>query len=480
MEVFYSANEPGAGKSTSAREYIFSTPGLYVYAAPRIEFLRELEKEFIVARGGGHTPVIRVTHSEPDVNSAPIGTAIAAAMADLADSPHAVLFITHQALALVDWSRPELNAHCWHLVCDEVPDVWTSGCFRLTASHDRLRDLFKAEPLATEDGSPSPDWVSVTLTTEGHTIRQTREDVLGQQMASLWGMMADNRTCVGKASFFNQAAKGGERTTLVLGSTLNADVLAPFASRWFLAANFTSYLLYRLWSKQGATFIERPIPSLILRTIPLGERTRIHYFSDRNASDTFFRNASRPLKMAADWLNANLTQRFFYCFNETHHIPLTGTGKDLARKVTPKQAGTNDLRDYTCAIWLAAMVPADHEVLVISSYGISKEDVLQDREREALYQFVMRSNLRVFDSVEPVDVYVFSRAQAESLQRMLGGGGELQHIDVGITQTLKAQLQVNKGGRKPKYATKEERDAAKREQDRLAQQRKREKLAKAA
>ncbi|MCR6633094.1 MAG: hypothetical protein NVV74_25320 [Magnetospirillum sp.] len=435
--------------------------------------------EFIEARGGGHTPVIRVTHSAADENAAPIGTAIAAAMADLADSPHAVLFITHQALALVDWSRPELNAHRWHLVCDEVPDIWTSGCFRLTASHERLRGLFKTEPLAMEDGSTSPDWVRVTLTTEGHRIRETREDALSQTMASLWGLMADKRTCVGKATFFDRLAKGAERTSLVLGSTLNADLLAPFASRWFLAANFTSYLLYRIWAKQGATFVERTIKPQSTRIVPVGERMRIYFFSERNASDTFFRDPSGPLGLAAGWINANITQPFYYCFNERHHIALIGNGEGLAHKVTPKLAGTNDLRHYTCAVWLAAMVPADHEVQVISTFGITKQGVLQDREREALYQFVMRSNLRIFDSVEPVDVYVFSRAQAESLQEMLGGG-EIQHIDVGITQTLKAQLRLNKGGRKPKYASEEERKEAKRDQNRLSQQRRRERLAKAA
>lgn len=475
MDAYYTSAECGAGKSTSARKFILDSPGLYVYAAPRIELLRELSEAFIQDRGGRPAPVIRVTHSAPD-EAAPIGTTIAAAMTDLADSTHAVLFITHQALALVDWSRPELNAHRWHLVCDEVPDIWTSGQFSLEASHERLRGLFKTEPL----GSTSPDWVKVTLTTEGHAIRQTRKDTLGKQLAALWGMMADNRTCVGKAAFFDEAATGDERSTLLLGSTLNADLLAPFASRWFLAANFTSYLVYRLWAKQGATFIERPISDEVRRTAALGQRVRIHYFSERNASDTFFRDAGKPLTKVAEWLNSNLSGAFFYCFNEKHHITLTGKGNAFARRLTPKQAGTNDLLDYTCAVWLAAMVPGDHEVQVIGTLGITREEVIQDREREAIYQFVMRSNLRVFQSQEPVDIYVFSRAQAESLQKMLGGG-EIQHIDVGIpNQTLKEQQRVCKGGRKPKYASDKEREDAKREQDRLAQQRRREKLAKAA
>lgn len=481
MSVFYfTSAECGAGKSTFARTSILETPGRYIYAVPRIDLMGEMVGEFSKARGGGHTPVIQAVHSVADTDAAPIGTSIATAMAQLGDIPHAVLFITHQALALVDWSRPELMAHRWYLVCDEVPDIWASGQFPLEASHERLRGLFKTEPLALADGTISPEWVKVTLTTEGHTIRQTRKDTLSKQLAALWGLMATNRTCVGKASFFDEAATGDERTTLLLGSTLNADLLAPFASRWFLAANFTSYLLYRLWTKQGATFIERHMPDDVRRTAALGQRVRIYYFSERNASDTFFRDGGKPLTQVAEWLNANLTGAFFYCFNEKHHIPLTGKGNGFASRLTPKQAGTNDLLDYTCAVWLAAMVPGDDEVHVIGTYGITKDEVVQDREREALYQFVMRSNLRVFDSTESVDIYVFSRDQAKSLREMLGGG-DIQHIDVGISaKTTKEQKRIPAGGRKPKYDTEDERKEAKKQQDRDAQQRRRERLARAA
>ena len=92
------------------------------------------------------------------------------------------------------------------------------------------------------------------LTTEGHRIRQSRDDDINRQFGALWPMLAPNRHCVGKADFFSADAEG--RSTLLLGSVLEPDHLAPFASRWFMAANFRQSLMYRLWQQHGAVFHE--------------------------------------------------------------------------------------------------------------------------------------------------------------------------------------------------------------------------------
>lgn len=481
---YFSSGECGSWKTSTARAHIIATPGRYIFAVPRIDLMEEMVRDFRAKRGGAREPVIQAIHSDPARNAAPIGTEITRAITALTTHSHAVLFVTHQALALMDWSRAELAAHGWHLVVDEIPEIWAYAQFNFSASHEVMRELFQVESFLLPDGTASPDWVTATLTTEGHAIRQDRKDDFHKQFPTLWPMLAPNRICVAQADFFNEAATGDAHTTLLLGSVLEPDHLAPFASRWFLGANFTQSLLYRLWSQRGATLTERPLPTIVTRTTPISQRVRIHYFSERNASDTFFRDDSKPLALAAEWLNQNLTQPFYYCFNEDHqipltgHIPLTGADEKLATKRTPKQSGSNDLLDHTHAVWLAAMNPSDAEVSVIANtYNISRDEVLQAREREAMYQFVMRSNLRDFTSNLMVDVYVFSRAQAEALATMLGGG-IIRHIPVGIA--LKTAKEQNRdphaGGRKPAYATDAERKAAKKDQDRQAQQRRRERL----
>ncbi len=78
-------------------------------------------------------------------------------------------------------------------------------------------------------------------------------------------------------------------------------------------------------------------------------------------------------------------------------------------------------------------------------FGVTKDEFDRAREYEALYQFVMRSNLRVYDSDKKVDMYVFSKAQAEFLHKITGA--PIVKQDVGLNDN------INKGGR-PKGSVK--------------------------
>ncbi|MDO9714478.1 hypothetical protein, partial [Paracraurococcus lichenis] len=89
---------------------------------------------------------------------------------------------------------------------------------------------------------------------------------------------------------------------------------------------------------------------------------------------------------------------------------------------SPKAHGRNDLMHYRRVAWLAAMKASQFEVATLfDAVGITADEIAEWRERNALYQFVMRGDLRRFDSVEQNVVYVFSRQQAEYLRRRLGG-----------------------------------------------------------
>ena len=50
-------------------------------------------------------------------------------------------------------------------------------------------------------------------------------------------------------------------------------------------------------------------------------------------------------------------------------------------------------------------------------FGMTAQELVDWREFNAMYQFVMRCILRDFESAEPVVIYVFSRQQAEYLHR---------------------------------------------------------------
>jgi hypothetical protein len=73
------------------------------------------------------------------------------------------------------------------------------------------------------------------------------------------------------------------------------------------------------------------------------------------------------------------------------------------------------------------------------AFGVTRGEFDRARECEALYQFVMRSKLRDYDSRATVYMYVFSQARAAFLQAATGAA--IRHEDIGLND------EVNKGGR---------------------------------
>ena len=90
--------------------------------------------------------------------------------------------------------------------------------------------------------------------------------------------------------------------------------------------------------------------------------------------------------------------------------------------IPPKAHGRNDLQHYKRVAWLAAMKASKFEIGTLRAIcGMTAQELVDWREFNAMYQFVMRCILRDFDSDEPAVIYVFSRQQADYLQRRLGG-----------------------------------------------------------
>jgi hypothetical protein len=95
-------------------------------------------------------------------------------------------------------------------------------------------------------------------------------------------------------------------------------------------------------------------------------------------------------------------------------------------------------------VWLAATkVSVQESERVKRASGMSGVALVRSREHNAMYQFVMRSSLRDYDSTGPVTVYAFSRTQAEYLHERLGG--EMKQITGVVTERTR-----KKGGRPKK------------------------------
>lgn len=95
------------------------------------------------------------------------------------------------------------------------------------------------------------------------------------------------------------------------------------------------------------------------------------------------------------------------------------TGVMPGEEASPRQEGTNTLRDLTsCAIiYSAKKTPADEPS--IDQFGLTSEDIETSREAEDISQFVMRGAMRERDFAGDFPIYLYDLHQAERLAAYL-------------------------------------------------------------
>ena len=108
--------------------------------------------------------------------------------------------------------------------------------------------------------------------------------------------------------------------------------------------------------------------------------------------------------------------------------------------ITPKAHGRNDLQHFTTVAGFAAMKSSGTEYNTSRKFfGMTAKELNADKELNALYQFVMRGTLRDFESSKHCDVFVFSKTQAEYLQKRLGGCKIVQAEEPNVVDNLSKQ-----------------------------------------
>ena len=118
--------------------------------------------------------------------------------------------------------------------------------------------------------------------------------------------------------------------------------------------------------------------------------------------------------------------------------PCSGASSDRATC-----ALTDIYKTLTNVAFFAAMRPGNDEVgFVQKSLLITEDEIIGRREYNAMFQFVMRGNLRVLESAEIGDVYVYDEYQAEYLRDRCGGCREFTHI-----RDVVPVVKPHKGGR---------------------------------
>lgn len=154
-----------------------------------------------------------------------------------------------------------------------------------------------------------------------------------------------------------------------------------------------------------------------------GKRAIIHYFDGINTWSKTYRNTKAP-GGKSDTIDV-MDQRVSELFKDRSFLVVRN--KDCKWKAggNPIQVpvvahGLNSYRDSHAIYLSAALNRTKQHSHVLSQLGISRVMMAQDTCHLTYYQCVMRTNLRVLDSLEPVDIIVPDRSSAEFLGGILG------------------------------------------------------------
>ena len=185
--------------------------------------------------------------------------------------------------------------------------------------------------------------------------------------------------------------------------------------------------IYNVWLKQHKlkfNFLNLQRPRL--RRIPLQDRGKIYYFAEnRQASINQFKKGDSPLLSIVNWLGENIKDDPFIIAQ--HAGDKDYTVVDIISKcknaevISLKATGINTLQHHTMCVWLGALkLSGQDQEIMKTIFDIYVDMQIRWREYNPLYQFVMRTALRNYDSDSFVKIYVFDRYQAEYLQERTG------------------------------------------------------------
>jgi hypothetical protein len=411
LTIFTKEAECGEGKTHAELSRIASGKGRYVYAVQKIADIELRRKEFTEIAG----PLvalrfkIREAHSKNDGLQVPLQLLkIRSELDRLPAGQPAIIFVTQQGAMQMDWSK---WGDC-EIIFDEVPEVFSTFQIKAKNHASLLRSHVHVE---TEDG----DCYRLGLTSKGRELASTNDfDDYDSIHYGLILMMAKNNAFVWVKRDGWDNPSDRKMEFFAITSPLN---LRAFKAVRMLGDELRRSITAKVWTEKWGVKFQDEDFNKRKRLIPTTARTKIKYFAEhRDSSITRFREGDLPLTAISEYIkNDALNQAVLWTANEKLKDACALPTEDFA---SPKSHGRNDLQHYERVAWLAAMKASKFEIASLKNVcGMNNQDLTDWREYNALYQFVMRTILRDYNSAVPITVYVFSRKQADYLQSRLGG-----------------------------------------------------------
>jgi hypothetical protein len=388
------------------------------------------------------------------------------------DQSGALLYITHAGFLRTEaWHR----AKDWDVYLDEAIDIAYHRRLRLKDHRHLLDGLFHVHKandcekygiLEATDHSALQAALNALDTDE---IHEHFADMTSRLTSSNWNLYVDLGAW--------QKFQDGKMHDLEVHGLLHPSVFDKFASTTLMAANLTDTLMYRYFAKQGATFsgnsaIER---GLLYNQHANGDRLVIKYLTERKWSKTlrdkkvYTEDEDRDDPDAGTTIGAlymelcqkaasehSTKQPLWIGNNDIHSDEFNGV------RLSNMPHGMNDLQDAeVCCIMSALNPPPAHGAFLQEMCGMNERELRTAILSQTAYQACGRGLLRNPDSTGIFLLIAPDHDTALDIARYYPGC----RIEPLMTDY---RMPAKETGRPTKYATDEERQAAKREQDRQA------------
>lgn len=426
MTNFYGVSAPvGSGKTFSAMRWaakIAKHGGYVAIAQPSIELNKQSYEKFRSAYPGVRAHVINGDN----------GGNVGKALADITKNPGdggLVLFLTHSGLIGCPYWHDRTQ---WHLLVDEVPQVFDSEDWTLPENRDKIIPL-----LGTEGFN---DRYSLLIAADDQAITDIAENKGDDMVHKLFQKLARRLNNAYKWKLYvlntqwEKFQEPGSKGKLTVFELLNPNVFLGVSSTTFLSANFTQSLIYSLLMKDGHVYREHKEISdgLLYREHPNGNLLKIHWAIEDDIWSKKLRNSipdglsqeqkGQTLVSLIEKGAKDLFQNDKFCFLLNKDIENSSTFGVLGSKLPHSPHGLNSYSDYHNAAILPAYNPSPAVYKFLEEVAeLPQEEVRRSVYREAIYQAVGRISIRKLDDENEKNVVVPDLGVANFLHDMFPG-----------------------------------------------------------
>jgi hypothetical protein len=469
---------PGCGKTNELLFEMTALPSRYVFALPTTELIDEklldLNRE---AAKSGTEPVIKAIHSRvAGRRSLSVSREITDAIDEYSSLPHVILVVTHEALMQTDFTC--VAEKQWNARIDEVPSATIAGEFCIPSSSRFFEACYT---LSAVQGT---EWHRVSLGSNAPSMKDMLTDDLVKSLAAF------HKRAKSPHGIFVDVAdwRDARDRSVRWWSAWTPAELAPFATSVMAASGFfhsLTHLAARKWFGDEVEFVRREISATGSRRMP---KVHIRYFTrcHRASTEWWFPSDLKKSREGKRCLAA--VCRYLEGVDDLGYWSGNAAVVDYfeerlsGEQVRPKVAGSNRYRGLTSCAFIYSSKARPEDAILLDVFGLTCEEVERAREREDIWQFVMRGAIRMAEFGGTYTVHLYDLWQAEALARMLGEEGitgdvVLEPIEAAGILGVERPKPGPKPGARAAASDKsfEEREAERRVADRERKRRQREK-----